>query len=336
VESPRHSDLRRILDFVADAETAALSDRQQITQLILGGLGALIPCDITLLTDADHPAPTITAATDPGLPELRRRDPELWLTCVRHHPSVLYFDRTGDRAARRFSDLVSHRAYQQLPLYQYFFRPFAVEHKLDVRLYASDTHILDLGWCRERRDFADSDRALVDALSPYLTAIIRRAEAGAVAAEVRQAFGLSHREAEVLALVARAKSNPEIAGTLFLSVATVRKHVEHLYAKLGVSTRTQAVARALQARHASSNLAEPVMALIRDTGATSLVALYALTDREVQVLALARAGDTNPEIAATLRVAPETVKKHLDHVYRKLGVDGRAAATGRAVSLGIV
>jgi DNA-binding CsgD family transcriptional regulator len=67
-----------------------------------------------------------------------------------------------------------------------------------------------------------------------------------------------------------------------------------------------------------------------------LPALYALTDREVQVLALARAGDTNSEIAATLRVAPETVKKHLDHVYRKLGVDGRAAATGRALSLGLV
>jgi DNA-binding CsgD family transcriptional regulator len=56
---------------------------------------------------------------------------------------------------------------------------------------------------------------------------------------------LTAREQEVLAWVARGKTNAEIARLLWLSPATVRKHLENVYAKLGVSTRTAAVARFL-------------------------------------------------------------------------------------------
>ena len=45
------------------------------------------------------------------------------------------------------------------------------------------------------------------------------------------------------------------------------------------------------------------------------------------VLARAAAGETNEEIARALFIGPSTVRKHLEHVYEKLGVRGRAAAT---------
>ncbi|WP_129306458.1 response regulator transcription factor [Streptomyces sp. L2] len=53
---------------------------------------------------------------------------------------------------------------------------------------------------------------------------------------------LSAREREVLALVARGTSNREIARELFISEATVKTHLTHLYAKLGVNDRAAAVA----------------------------------------------------------------------------------------------
>jgi DNA-binding CsgD family transcriptional regulator len=56
---------------------------------------------------------------------------------------------------------------------------------------------------------------------------------------------LTTREREVLAWVARGKTNAEIAELLWLAPSTVRKHLENVYAKLGVSTRTAAVARFL-------------------------------------------------------------------------------------------
>lgn len=52
------------------------------------------------------------------------------------------------------------------------------------------------------------------------------------------------RELEVLALVAQGQSNDQIARTLFVSRATIKTHLTHLYEKLGVTSRTAAVAAA--------------------------------------------------------------------------------------------
>jgi DNA-binding CsgD family transcriptional regulator len=51
-----------------------------------------------------------------------------------------------------------------------------------------------------------------------------------------------------------------------------------------------------------------------------------LTTREAQVLRLVALGASNGEVALALHISPRTVEKHLEHVYRKLGVSGRYAA----------
>ncbi|MHC6176443.1 response regulator [Glutamicibacter sp. X7] len=58
---------------------------------------------------------------------------------------------------------------------------------------------------------------------------------------------LTRREREVFELIALGRSNPEIAGDLFLSEATVKTHVGHILAKLGARDRVQAVVIAYQA-----------------------------------------------------------------------------------------
>jgi DNA-binding CsgD family transcriptional regulator len=60
-----------------------------------------------------------------------------------------------------------------------------------------------------------------------------------------QAFGLTAREAEVLYWVAKGKINRDIGDILGASPATVKKHLERIYAKLGVETRTAAAAMAI-------------------------------------------------------------------------------------------
>ena len=52
---------------------------------------------------------------------------------------------------------------------------------------------------------------------------------------------LTHREREILSLVASGASNQEIAGKLFISEKTVRNHLTMVFAKLGVSSRAQAI-----------------------------------------------------------------------------------------------
>jgi DNA-binding NarL/FixJ family response regulator len=57
---------------------------------------------------------------------------------------------------------------------------------------------------------------------------------------------LTPREREVLQMLAQGQTNREIAGQLSLSVGTVKIHVEHIIAKMGVSDRTQAAVRAVE------------------------------------------------------------------------------------------
>ena len=78
------------------------------------------------------------------------------------------------------------------------------------------------------------------ALAPSIAALlVRRVATPAV-------VKLTARETQVLGLVASGQSNPSIAKTLFLSEATVKTHLLHVFDKLGVSDRTRAVTLAME------------------------------------------------------------------------------------------
>jgi DNA-binding NarL/FixJ family response regulator len=66
-----------------------------------------------------------------------------------------------------------------------------------------------------------------------------------ISEEAARQFGLTRREYEVLCRIAEGKSNAEIGETIGAATRTVDKHVEHIFDKLAVKTRTAAVARAL-------------------------------------------------------------------------------------------
>lgn len=61
-----------------------------------------------------------------------------------------------------------------------------------------------------------------------------------------EVLGLTPREAEVLYWIIQDKQNSEIAAILGIQVGTLKKHIEHLYTKLGVQTRTAAILNALE------------------------------------------------------------------------------------------
>jgi DNA-binding CsgD family transcriptional regulator len=67
------------------------------------------------------------------------------------------------------------------------------------------------------------------------------------------ADGLTPREAEVLAWVARGRTNSEVANILTMSARTVQKHLERVFEKLGVESRTAAAARVWEATRGGSD-----------------------------------------------------------------------------------
>ena len=110
------------------------------------------------------------------------------------------------------------------------------------------------------RDGTGSALAEARAILEPLTAHPAQARADALAAAIAGAsgsgatalpsasppFGLSAREAQVLALVARGLSSPEVAARLFLSPRTVEQHLRAIFNKLGVDNRTAATRLAVE------------------------------------------------------------------------------------------
>ncbi len=76
--------------------------------------------------------------------------------------------------------------------------------------------------------------------------LLRRMASETPSLEELPAGRLSPREREVLQLLTQGQTNREIAQNLTVSVSTVKIHVEHILAKLGVSDRTQAAVRAIE------------------------------------------------------------------------------------------
>jgi DNA-binding NarL/FixJ family response regulator len=86
-------------------------------------------------------------------------------------------------------------------------------------------------------------------LDPKLAAQLIRRLAGQTSPKeepARHGDNLTQRELEVVRLVAEGKTNHDIAQALFVSVGTVKVHVERIIDKLGVSDRTQAAVRAVE------------------------------------------------------------------------------------------
>jgi DNA-binding NarL/FixJ family response regulator len=77
-------------------------------------------------------------------------------------------------------------------------------------------------------------------LADRLTDLLTGTATGAAA----RVAGLSERETEILRMIARGRTNPQIARELVLSAKTVRNHITNIFAKLGVTDREQARQRA--------------------------------------------------------------------------------------------
>jgi DNA-binding NarL/FixJ family response regulator len=119
--------------------------------------------------------------------------------------------------------------------------------------YADDASVVEAlragaaGWLSKDADAEAIGRALRSAADGHTTvdsaalARLLAAEPAARAAAAELPDGLTAREAEVLGLIASGLSNGEIARRLVVSEATVKTHVNHLFAKAGLRDRAQAV-----------------------------------------------------------------------------------------------
>jgi DNA-binding NarL/FixJ family response regulator len=102
-------------------------------------------------------------------------------------------------------------------------------------------------------------------------------------------------------------------------------------------TPREELRRAIQAAHrGESVLAPSVTARLVGQLRNPVQGQDKLSDRELEVLKLIAAGETNRGAAARLFISEATVKTHLIHIYAKLDVNDRAAAVAKAFERGLL
>lgn len=232
------ADYARIGRFVA--ETADLPrDGEPFSSAFLAALRRLVPCDFVSYAEMDRVQCRLLRFVDQPVydgpePELHgsQFDPD--------DPVRRYFAETLI-GAYRLSDVAATHELRRSLGYEAWFRALGFAHHLRVGLDATRWHTKE--FCFDRgpgRDFTSRDRAVLDAVRPYLAA--RYALWRDTNETADRAGKLTLRELEVLDLVAEGMTNGEIAQRLWISPGTVRRHLENIYEKLGVHTRTAAVA----------------------------------------------------------------------------------------------
>lgn len=162
----------------------------------------------------------------------------------------IYAATTGDQffTARRLSDVVDLRGFRQTECFETL--SDKDDRVLTMRLPGEPGTHWTLYLIRRGPNYTRRDVLLLDTLRPFLIAYESRRSLAAKFAALQAMHPvhfaediLSVRENEVMDLVAKGASNAEIAEKLWISPGTARKHLENIYLKLDVGSRTAALAR---------------------------------------------------------------------------------------------
>lgn len=240
MERVRESDLRVLLDVVADHPDGPAE--KPLPDVVLERVAALIRCELVSFTDFDAVGGDLYADQEFSLEAMVTNvDEEAFF---RHYWDCVpcsYPDRSGDRSSvLRISDHLTSRQWHATGMYQDYFSPLGFEHEIMLCLPAPAGRTRRLILFRgPGLDFGDRDRLLLTLLRPHLKELYEHRE------RARDVVpDLTTRQWELLRLVAAGHSTTDIAGRLCVSVSTVRKHLENVFIRLGVTSRTAAVARA--------------------------------------------------------------------------------------------
>jgi DNA-binding CsgD family transcriptional regulator len=211
----------------------------------LSALRRLVPCDSVAFSELDRVRERQLAHLED--PPWDGSEPEVTYWEIRHeHPTCRRDETTGDFRARRISEFSTMRALRRTRIYAQWFRPQDVDDQLTVGLDAPLRHTkVFLFTHGPGHAFDDRDCVVLEALRPYLASRYALWEATHRAEQTGSAEGslggLTVRERQVIALVADGLTNAEVAECLWISPGTVRRHLENVYGKLDVHTRTAAV-----------------------------------------------------------------------------------------------
>jgi DNA-binding CsgD family transcriptional regulator len=226
------------------------------TPELLDRLIDIVGCEYASFVEVDDPMCVelryVGSSAEPSLPV-----DDGWWESPRTVELRRYRYADGGRPVIVLADALS-RDQRTSAEFNFNFRDYGVCDEIQVDLDSARTWFARLSLGSER-EFEPRARLIVQLLRPHLTGLYRSAElrrrlgATTVSFHPDTTERLTRRECEVMLWVADGLSNAEIARVLVVERSTVRKHLEHIYEKLGVRSRTAALAKVRAAAFAPTS-----------------------------------------------------------------------------------
>lgn len=234
------------LAFAAEVGTAA-SQPERADHLILERLAHATGSELAGYDQLDASCNLVFSTEIPG-PAWMPTEHE-WGLLKTQNPFSAHAARIGSATfgAVRLSDVVDMRSFRLSELYAV--HDDDIDFSIQARMPAEEGGHWTLELGRSGRDYSSRDLLFLHVVTPAIIGYEAYRALGAKVAELRRLHRdavpgalLSVRENEVLDLVASGATNAQIAERLWISPATVKKHLENVYAKLEVGGRIAAMA----------------------------------------------------------------------------------------------
>jgi DNA-binding CsgD family transcriptional regulator len=246
-ETASDKDLRALMAFIEESRQAEPDGVMPWS--VLDGLRDLVRCDCMGFTESDSTRKVFLTeqfGEDQNgeryleHSETGHQHDQYWTLSPDFGPCQ-YLVANGNRArVLMFSDFYTIRELKNTPFVSEISQG-ALLYRMTIPLPAGPGRARRVHFDRDTGpDFTERDRMIAEILRPHLYEIYLEAQ--------RQQRGvprLSRRELEVLQLAGQGMSNADIAKELFVSISTVRKHLEHIFDRAGVRTRIAAAAMIL-------------------------------------------------------------------------------------------
>ncbi len=249
-------DLRALAAIVSE-DRPDLPDGEGLSPSLLTDLMSQIRCDVLTFFGMDSGQRAYWFAQDippidtDGYEDLDRPEWKHYWDCQ----PCSYPDRSGDlRSIVTIADFYSARQWHATGMYHDLYRPTGREHYIQLclpeglgRTPGSGRTVRLVLYRGPGPDFSERDRAVLTLLRPHMHQAYLDAER-----RRHPVPRLTPRQWELLRLLAAGHTNTQIARRLGVTEGTVRTHLENIYDRLHVSSRTAAVTRAFPDRAASS------------------------------------------------------------------------------------
>jgi DNA-binding CsgD family transcriptional regulator len=160
------------------------------------------------------------------------------------HPLYRWYTSQPDWSPVRISDVIPWERFRRTRLLTEVLAPVGACHMIAIMLVPpASGQFVYFGTSRADPDFTDGDLDLCRSLQPCLVALYTALTLAGHTSPRRETMTLTRREQTVLGYLADGLTAEAIARRMSARPATVRKHLQNLYAKLGTSDRLGAVIR---------------------------------------------------------------------------------------------